>query len=295
MTTSVAQNVAGISLIVATVGREAPLITLVNSLVGQTIQDFELIVVDQNDDMRLVPIVSQARRGGLQVKHLQLKQRNLSHARNIGLAEARCEIVGFPDDDCWYERDAMAQVSGAFASDTALDGLVARWVEHPGMRPSAAVLASYRMRRFRELPTSSISLFFRRHLLRQVGAFDVELGVGRWYGGGEEIDLMLRCLGAGARVAYFPQVRVHHHFGVVRRMTLAAARRRARGTGALYAKHRLDWSVVARGLLAPLVRGVLRLHRPRDCANQFATALGRAEGYVSWCRNRVRGSGSAVL
>ena len=44
-----------VSLVLATVGRADDVGRLVQSLVGQTSTDFELIVVDQNADERLLP------------------------------------------------------------------------------------------------------------------------------------------------------------------------------------------------------------------------------------------------
>jgi hypothetical protein len=54
-------------------------------------------------------------------------------------------------------------------------------------------------------------------------------------------------------------------------------RARARGTGALYAKHRLPAWVIARGLLAPL----LALPGP-DLTAGAARSLGRLEGLMRW-------------
>ena len=59
-----------ISLVLATVGRTEELTNLLRSLAGQTCQSFELIVVDQNSDDRLVPIL-QGAQCGVGIKHLR--------------------------------------------------------------------------------------------------------------------------------------------------------------------------------------------------------------------------------
>ena len=211
-----------VSLVLATVGRADDVGRLVQSLVGQTSSDFELIIVDQNADERLRPHVQLARQAGLDVTHLRQPVPNLSPARNLGIAQARGEVIAFPDDDCWYEPQVVASVLAALASHPDLHGVVAQWVEQSqahGGQPAEALLSNERWRRYRDGDASSISLFIKADLLRQLGGFDVRLGVGQWFGAGEETDLILAALAAGARLARCPTARVHHRFvGLARRM-----------------------------------------------------------------------------
>src|ERR1039457_7675625 len=100
-----------ISLIVATVNRVNELERLLDSLDSQTYKDFEIIVVDQNPDDRLVSIFQ--RHQSLSIHHLR-SARGLSRARNVGLPDAKGEIIGFPDDDCWYPQQLLAHIKQAF-------------------------------------------------------------------------------------------------------------------------------------------------------------------------------------
>src|SRR5574340_342784 len=88
------------SLVLATVGRTAELERFLDALERQTCPDFELLVIDQNPDDRLRPILNR-HRGRFEIKHTR-SATGLSRARNVGLRLARGEIVAFPDDDCWY-------------------------------------------------------------------------------------------------------------------------------------------------------------------------------------------------
>ena len=99
------------SLVVATVGRTVELQRFLESMRTQTRRDFEIIVVDQNDDDRLVPILEQAKGWGLDIRHVRQSEKNLSRARNTGIRLAEGAIVAFPDDDCWYEADAVERRS----------------------------------------------------------------------------------------------------------------------------------------------------------------------------------------
>lgn len=277
------------SLVLATVGRTDDVMRLLRSLVAQTSQDFELIIVDQNPDDRLQAHVRFARDTGLQVKHLRLDRPNLSAARNLGIGEARGDVIAFPDDDCWYEPEVVATVMTALASQADWTGVVAQWVEqaesHGGM-PDELLLSAARWRRFRDGDASSISLFLRTEALRSCGGFDARLGVGQWFGAGEETDLVLGLLARGARLARCPHARVHHRHvpaaQVQAGMHWGQALRRARGTGALYVKHRLPLAVIVRGLLAPAFKSMRPWVGGHNLSLGVATSAGRLQGAVAW-------------
>ena len=276
-----------LSLILATVGRSVDVGRFIHSLIGQTDKNFELMVIDQNTDDRLLPYIKEGQIAGLELRHLRLNPPNLSGARNLGIAESTGELVGFPDDDCWYNPDTVAQVLHAFSANTKSQGIVACWEEQmcgEGKKPAVGSLALGAWRNFREGNASSISLFFRREILDQLGGFDERFGVGRWYGAAEETDLILRALASGAHLNYCPAARVHHVFATTVQGSALPnrclnARRRSRGTGGIYAKHRLSFWVILRGFLAPIYHTI-----PRRKALRlgFSISLGRIEGYLKW-------------
>lgn len=280
----------GVSLVMATLGRVQEVGRFLDALHAQTCRDFELLVVDQNPDDRLVPILDAARQRGLEIVHLRQDEANQCLARNLGMSRARHEWVAFPDDDCWYEPDVIEKLLARVSEPAALDGLVIRWqeVDPHGSQPHR--LSNARWRQYREVSASSITQFFRRDVLSRLGGFDPALGLHSWFGGGEETDLMFRVLASGAHVAYTPDVVVHHPVKVPVTGDVAGAfsrgRARARGTGALYAKHALSAWVISRGLLAPLGRAVISLSRPGVAAEQLGVFLGRLEGWWHWPKGR---------
>ena len=91
------------SLIVATLGRSREIGELLESLLAQGRDDLEVIIVDQNADDRVAPILAPYA-SRLRLTHLRSSIRNANHARNLGLRAAQGEIVTFPDDDCLWPR-----------------------------------------------------------------------------------------------------------------------------------------------------------------------------------------------
>ena len=83
------------SLIVPTLGRTAEAEKLFASLVDQKRSDLELILVDQNDDDRLLPLLRDLPQS-FSVVHLKQKEKNVSAARNAGMDAASGQILAFP-------------------------------------------------------------------------------------------------------------------------------------------------------------------------------------------------------
>ncbi len=279
-----------ISLVLATVGRTDELARLFDSLAAQTFSNFEVIVVDQNDDDRLLPHLDRARYLGVAVRHVRYRPANLAAARNAGIGAAKGKWIGFPDDDCWYAPRLLERLVARFSRRDQPAGIIVRWVEQDGQPRSAANLSWERSRAFRDIPVSSITLFCEHALCRDIGGFDSRLGIGQWFGAGEETDFVLRALHAGAFFTYEPLGEVHHAVNPQKPDTDPQARRavrhRARGTGALYAKHRLPAWVIARGLAAPLLRPLLRGSFGAELVLGYATVLGRIDGMRGWRRTQ---------
>lgn len=282
-----------LSLVLATYGRADELGRCLESLTAQDDGEFEILVMDQNPDDRLVGIVECYRNRGLAIRHERLPKPGLSEARNEGLRIATGVIVGFPDDDCWYEPQTISGIRAAFAEDPSLSGLVADWVEQTAgggnqLSGTDSVLSLTAWRDFRGGAASSITLFLKRDLLMALHGFDERLGVGKWYGAAEETDLVLRALAAGSRIKQEPKARVHHAFTgtgqVSTNVTASAMRARARGTGAIYAKHRLATPTVVRGLIAPILKPFMRLQFGHPLQLGWATSVGRFEGMRRWHR-----------
>ena len=218
------------SLIVATRGRTRELSELFDSLQAQRRADFEAIVVDQNEDDRLAPVIA-AHRDRLRLIWQRSTRPNACHARNLGLALAQGEIVAFPDDDCLYPPDLLARVDVAFSADPSLQVLTG-----PAASPEGG-LGSGRWRREAGAITPTnvwtsvieFNLFLRRETALALGGFDERLGPGTPYGSAEGNDLVLRAVRTGHRAVYDPGQRILHPD---KRLTpVAVQRAQAYGTG----------------------------------------------------------------
>jgi glycosyltransferase involved in cell wall biosynthesis len=273
-----------VSLVVCTLARQAQLRRLFDSLSGQTDPDFEVVLVDQNPPGMLDPLVAEFS-GRLTLHHLR-SAKGLSRARNVGVRYARAAIVGFPDDDCWYDSTVVAQVTRAFGCDGP-DVLTGRTLDADGtesvsgFRPQSGPIDRDNV----FSSGNSSTLFARRTVIDMVGGFDERLGVGAAtpFQSGEETDLLLRCLALG-RSAFFDRDFIVRHEQTVEQPEAKIARVRAYsvGFGRLMRVHRYGMVYLGNRVARSLVRGGLRLITgdASGARQSFSWAVGTCQGYL---------------
>jgi glycosyltransferase involved in cell wall biosynthesis len=215
----------------------------------------------------------------------------LSRARNVGLRCITGDVVGFPDDDCWYPGGLMSKVARFFAAHPGWDGLTGRTIDEYG-RPSVGRWSrtSGPVTRLNVWwRVNSATIFLRRRVIESVGTFDESLGVGAGtpWESAEELDYVLRALAAGFRICYDPGLVIYHPQAIT--TYDAKARARAYGYGAgigrVIRKHCFPRWFVAYQLGRPLVGASLCLTtgRPALARYYWAGFRGRVYGWLSGC------------
>lgn len=199
------------SLVLGTMGRTTELERFLRSLANQTYREFELIVVDQNPDGRLEPILAPyAKR--YQVVHLR-SERGLSRAKNAGVDRASGDIVGFPDDDCQFPEDLLLRVARFFEDHPEEEGLTGRAIDengediNPGFDRRAGKIDRFNVWR----RGIAFNVFVRRRSAREA-RFDEQMGpgAGTAWGAGDETDYLLQLLERGRSLFYDPSLAVVH-------------------------------------------------------------------------------------
>ncbi|MBS0171444.1 MAG: glycosyltransferase family 2 protein [Nitrospira sp.] len=277
-----------VSLIVATVGRDSELQRLLTSLAAQTYTDFEVIVVDQNRDDRAVNVIAQFV-DRMTITHLT-SPLGVSRARNWGIRKATGEIVGFPDDDCWYPPMLLELLIARFGTTGEYDGVTGRIVNETHSasgdarfdRHSGPVTLSNLWRR-----ACAATVFFTKDTIASVGGFDEELGPGAGtpWGGAEDIDYPARAIKAGRTIFYDPQLCVFHpdlsitaQADEIRRAYSYGA-----GIGRVWRKQKFPVRIVGYYLLRPLIGAGISLVMGRwmRARYRWAAFQGRLRGLRS--------------
>jgi glycosyltransferase involved in cell wall biosynthesis len=259
-----------------------------DSLLAQDFQDFEILVVDQNHDDRVIPLL-EGYRSKVAVKRVHTPGRHgVSAGRNDGWRQARGQVIVFPDDDCWYppwflrkgvelvDRTGAGFVSGRSTDEKgrSINGRFSRYAQRITSWSVWTAQAEW-------------VTFNRRELLERLGGFDEELGIGStvpWQAA-EGPDLLLKALQHGYFCYYDPELYgFHPEFDLDDPAAGMKKKGRAYGRGMGHVLRRHGFGVLcllhwaSRPLIGALVwLGAGRLHR---AAYLLSVSVGRLEGYT---------------
>lgn len=273
------------SLILGTLGRTEQVDRFISSLIAQNYRSWELIVVDQNTDEHLAPIL--AKYAPLSRNILRVRsEKGLSRARNRGLKYSTGNVIGFPDDDCWYGEELLDKVRAWFEEHPTVDGLSILSSDTQGRhsgchwdRRGGTITKANVWRR-----AISSSIFLRRSAVESVGDFDVDVGLGSGtvWGAGEETDYLLRALQIGFRLEYFPSLTVYHERPLLGDGAFTKGYSYGLGFGHIQRKHGYSFPVVFYYWLRPAAGALIAIAK-RETAEamlRWGILKGRVVGWL---------------
>ena len=228
------------SLVLATIGRTDELSNFLEHLDRQSYRNFELIIVDQNPNDRLQPVLGPFV-DRLTIKHLR-SGKGLSRARNVGLQHVSGDVVTFPDDDCWYQSTTLQEVATMLSNHPEWAGVTGRCnaprAFHFLDQNSGFLSKTNVLRR-----STSVTIFLRSSAVEAAGDFDELLGAGADSGlaSAEDADYVLRVLEHDTRIWYEPNLLIEHPDASPVYDGAASARGHAYGLGMGYMLRKHDF------------------------------------------------------
>jgi ADP-heptose:LPS heptosyltransferase/glycosyltransferase involved in cell wall biosynthesis len=260
------------------------------SLLDQEFKDFEVLVVDQNLDDRIVSVLERYQ-SKLNISRIATPARHgVSSGRNDGWRQARGECIVFPDDDCWYPRWFLRK------GLELLDQTGAELISGRSANEKGDTINGRFSRRARRITRQSVwttqaewVTFYRRGLLEHLGGFDEELGIGSevpWQAA-EGPDLILKAVHNGCFCYYDPALYGFHQEYDLDDPTGAMemkGRMYGRGMGYVLRRHECGTLAFIHWASRPLATVLLsivtgRFHR---AAYSLSVSLGRTEGFLGY-------------
>ena len=212
-----------VSIIMPCLNGERHIQATIDSVLAQTFNDFELIVVDNGSTDRTPEILSSVDDPRLRV--LSLPERGVSRARNLGLLEARGAFIAFLDSDDTWSATFLEKMHMALISDSKAVLAYCGWqnLGLPGLRGEPFIPPDY------ENPGKTAALLegcrwpihacLTRHTaIVEAGRFNTQLTIAEDY----LLWMEVSALGSITRV---PEVlaQYRHHNGVQATHNLALA------------------------------------------------------------------------
>ena len=275
---------ARVSLVVPTVNRTAELTKLMEALLCQEFKDFEILIVDQNCDDKIVPVLNDYL-SQLNIRRIWTPtRRGISSAKNDGWRNASGDCIVFADDDCWYPFWFLRKGVELLAA-TGADLVSGRFADDSGRSINGryASRAQFITRQSVWITQSEAASFYRRELLERLGGFDEELGIGSFspWQAAEGPDFVLKAL-EQARLCYFdPSLYgFHREFDLDEPAMPRKGRIYGRGMGYVLRRHEYGTPTLIYWVMRPLFSAFLaaiggRIYRVRY---SFSVFLGRLEG-----------------
>lgn len=181
-----------VSAIITTHNRAELLTRAIESVLGQTYPEMEVIVVDDASTDNTSDVCAKY---PIQYIYIpEVESRGGNYARNLGIRAANGEYCAFlDDDDYWLPTKIEKQMALALDKDSACvfclrkyeyyeNGVIARFREEPRRKPSGDLSQLI----FKRYVTNTSCILAKTSLIREVGCFDENFR--KW----QEYDLMIR-------------------------------------------------------------------------------------------------------
>ena len=277
------------SLIMPTINVTTELKLFLDSLKKQTYKNFELIVVDQNKDTRAYEIIKLYEEY-FEIKYMKNNEIGLSVNRNKGLFMMSGDIVAFPDDDCEYSPDTLEKVVKYFEKNKDKKIYSCRTLEK-GKDYGTGVMLDYSTEITKDNVAETVKsiTFFVNYTFEDLELFDEDLGVGAYFGSGEETDYVLRLLHKGYKGDYYHEDVIFHPAKKGNYEDLERAKKYALGYGALVKKEvfeRKNWKYLIK-FIKKLLRNIAGMIVTKNKKYHGVVFEGRIEGFFKYKTNKM--------
>lgn len=214
-----------VSVVICTYNRADYLKKCLDSMLNQTYDNFEVIVVNGPSTDETENLLEKYPFKGIQQK----EKGGLSAARNIGIRTARGEIIAFIDDDGIADKDWLDELTTLYTTEDIVSvggKIVPMWLcERPEwyidqLGSSLSLLdfsQNIKQIVFPDCPYGC-NMSFRKRIFEEIGYFDVSFGrcLSKNLLSHDEIDLCKRIDEKGYKTMYSPKAIVHHQIDASR-------------------------------------------------------------------------------
>lgn len=197
-----------VSVIIPAYNGDRYLAAAINSILAQTYQDYEIVVVDDGSTDNTPQVVQQY---GGRVQYLSQANQGVAASRNLGLTASRGEYIAFLDQDDVFLPHKLASQVSLLSQDPKLGMINSGWqITNQQGQVQAAVEP---WRQIPQLSSANLiiwkpvflgAMMFRRSWLELTAGFDTSLSQT------PDVDLVMRLAMIGCPAAWVEQTTVQY-------------------------------------------------------------------------------------
>ena len=158
-----------VSVVIPTYNRPDMLINLLKSLEGQTLKNFEVIVVVDGDDKTTNIVKNYKKKCSYPLEDEVIPNSGCNVARNKGISLAKSNIIAFTDDDCIPDNDWLKNGVRYFENSdvVGIEGVI-----YSSEKSNVFHNAPQLLKPSSFVHGRTANMFYRSEILKKVGGFD---------------------------------------------------------------------------------------------------------------------------
>ena len=192
-----------VSIITVTLNAAETLDRTIQSVINQTYENLEYIVIDGGSKDRTVDIIAEHAH---RIDHwISEPDHGISDAFNKGISCAKGEIIGILNASDWYELDAVSTVTQVFNQNPDIN-VVCGWLQYWRDGRRDYVFTSNPNKLMNEMTVNHPTMFVRRSVYEKLGPFQVDFRYAMDY------EFALRLVVAGVKVVSLDRILAHMQY-----------------------------------------------------------------------------------
>ncbi len=252
--------------------------------------EIEVIVVDQSLDEKTYKLCKKYK-----LKYKKLKKIGLSRARNVGIRESIGDYLIFLDDDIHINEDYFIQIQEKLIEKSNIDCLTGRIINLENQK----VYSRHQIVDSREINYENFDIVLssgtvvKKSFFDSIGFFDEKFGLGAFYGGSEEADLIIRGINKNKKIYYDSNLIIYHPKEEASLLDFSKRWARGfsygKGRGALISKHLgvLNYQNIIKNFIYPILGfgfNIMHLRMGLSYEN-LGSFFGRIYGFIHYSFN----------
>ena len=192
-----------VSIVTVTLNAAETLDRTIQSVISQTYNNLEYIIIDGGSNDRTVDIIA---KHGDEIDHwISEPDRGISDAFNKGISCAHGEIIGILNASDWYELDTVSEVVRVFEQRPDVD-VVCGWLQYWRDGRREYVFTSNPNQIMKEMTVNHPTMFARKSAYEKFGTFRMDFRYAMDY------EFILRLVVAGVKVVSLNRILAHMQY-----------------------------------------------------------------------------------